>query len=237
MTDWEPKDPDEIDRFSVDWRPDIGEDAIASSTWNVLTSAGISTSAPQFDSRFTSILISGGTDGDLAVLENRIETADGRLLEVTKRLPIIASLGAGGSGYTAPSPAQMAVQMPAFASVPTEALRTALAEGAAKVSEDWKEADYRRGIMLYAAHSLTLDGHGAGTEASLAREGLGDFQSVRSGGLAVSRFERRGGTPTGLESTSYGKRFAHLQRLNFAGPRVIPGKLYLRCNHLATDCD
>lgn len=217
---WTPKDPDEIDRFGIDWLPLLEGGSVAESEWSFVTAAGLSRVSDEHDGRFAIIMLQGGADGEIGVLQNRIVADDGRELEQTKRLPIISTASVAASGFTVPTPAQMIVQLPTFADVDAEALRFALDEAATKVTPDWKEADYRRGILLYAAHSLTLDGHGTGTEAELQREGLGEFQSIRTGGLAVSRFDRRG-VPSGLEATSWGRRYKALLRLNTGGPRVL----------------
>lgn len=231
---WDSKDPDESDRFGIDWRPRLGGSTIVASRWSLVTPAGLTLTDAAFDNYFATMTLSGGTAGEVAVIQNSIDTADGREgLEETRRLPIVSSAGASASGYTVPGPAQFVTRYPRFANSDPDAVQDALGEAASRVDETWREADFGRAIMLYAAHVLTLDGHGTGTEAQLA--GLGDFQRIESGGLKLSRFDRFF-TPGVMALTSYGKRFAELQRLNFAGPRAIARVTGRPCHPGATDC-
>lgn len=231
---WDSKDPDESDRFGIDWRPRLAGSTIVASRWFLVIPAGLTLADEQFDDHFATMLLSGGTAGEVAEILNRIDTADGREnLEETRRLPIVSSAGADAGGYVVPGPAQFITRYPRFAQTDPDAIADALAEAATRVDTTWVEADFARAIMLYAAHVLTMDGHGSGTEAQLA--GLGDFQRIESGGLKLSRFDRFF-TPGVMASTSYGKRFAELQRLNFAGPRVVPGLGCRPCHPGATDC-
>lgn len=235
---WDSKDPDEVDRFGIDWRPRLAGSTIIASSWSLVVPAGLTLSEEEFDDNFAMMVLSGGTAGQVAEILNRIDTADGReALEETRRLAIISSAGAETSGYTAPGPADFITRFPRFATAPVDAVQAALDEAATRVDTSWVEADYGRAIMLYAAHVLTLDGHGTGSESTLNANGLGEFQRIKSGGLEVSRFDRPFTTAFAntLEMSSYGKRFAELQRLNFAGPRVVPGLRARRINPFAND--
>lgn len=123
--------------------------------------------------------------------------------------------------YVTPTPADLKAMHPKFAAVVDQVVADAIAEGEGRVDDTWLERDRRPAVMLYAAHVMTMNGHGSGTEAQLAADGLGEFQSIRSGGLSVTRFERGRDAGT-LGSTSYGKRFRELLRLNHGGPRAVP---------------
>ena len=138
--------------------------------------------------------------------------------------------------YETPTPAELKATHPKFAGVADQVVADAITEGEGKVGDDWREADRRPAVMLYAAHVMTLNGHGTGTDAQLAAEGLGDFQRIKSGTLDVSRFGRGGGGATGLDSTGYGKRFKELLRLNFAGARIVRGRRCDPCHPAAQDC-
>lgn len=115
--------------------------------------------------------------------------------------------------YVAPTPADLKARFPKFVGVDEAIIATALVEAARLVDESWPEADFALGRMLYAAHVLTLDGHGAGTEAQLNAEGVGDFQSIRLGSLSLSRFAKDSGGSSGsafldmLKATTFGQRF------------------------------
>lgn len=107
-----------------------------------------------------------------------------------------------------------------FAEVSDTHVEQALERGLLRV-EGWSGSyDYRFGMMLYAAHELTLAGLGAGADAKMNAQGLSEFQSVRSGGLSVTRANDAGGNTNTLTQTRFGKRFLAMARLNTMGPRV-----------------
>lgn len=125
--------------------------------------------------------------------------------------------------YETPTVEKFKSTHPLFADVPDQAVADAIAEGESQVGDTWREADRVPAVMLYAAHVLTGNGQGKGAEAQLSAEGLGDFQRIKSGTLDVARFERGStGVASGLDSTSYGKRFKALLHKNFGGPRGVP---------------
>jgi hypothetical protein len=118
--------------------------------------------------------------------------------------------------YTVPAPADLAARFPAFAAVPPAALAGAIAEALARVDATWLPADYPVAVMLLAAHTLTLDGLGAGAEAAAAAAGTLGFASVRSGGLSLERARapQSAAEPTMLAETTYGRRFLALLKVN-----------------------
>lgn len=130
--------------------------------------------------------------------------------------------------YSPPTPAQMKARFPKFAAVDDSVLQQGLDEAARVVDETWPEDDFAMGRMLYAAHVLTLDGFGEGTEAQLNAEGVGDFQSIKLGTLSLSRFEKGAASKTGnafldgLNSTTYGQRFLAIAA-RFAGGPIVAG--------------
>lgn len=233
ILEWDAKDPDESDRFGVDWASRlVANDTVESSLWTLISGSVIITEQ-DFDDRYSFARISGGADGEVAEIQVSIVTAARYDLEVTRLLAIISSAGATVSGYTVPTPAAFVTQFPAFAAVDLAAIQAALTFAATKVDTTWTEGDYGRAIMLRAAHELTLDGHGSGTDATMSREGLSGFQKIKSASLEVTRFDHD--NSGGLSSTGYGKRFADLQRMNFAGPRLVPGAQRRPGSPYATD--
>lgn len=121
--------------------------------------------------------------------------------------------------YDAPTVAQFKARFPRFAAVADAMVTEALDEAGGRVDTTWLEKDFQLARMLYAAHVLTLDGMGTGTESAVAAKGMGEFKTIRSGGLALERFgPERGATTTLLESTSYGRRWMALAILNHGGP-------------------
>lgn len=142
----------------------------------------------------------------------------------------------------APTRADLKARFPKFAGVDDAIIDAALAEAARLVDDSWPEADYAPGRLLYAAHVLTLDGFGEGTEAQLNAEGVGDFQSIRLGSLSLSRFSKDAATQTGSatldvwNSTTYGKRFYALALTAVgAGPISTGDKTTLAAHPNARD--
>lgn len=125
--------------------------------------------------------------------------------------------------FTAPTAADLRVRFPAFAAVGDAEIDEALADAASMVDDTWSsQADFTAGRMLYAAHILTLDGHGTGAEKEMAKEGALQFDRIKSGALELSRRGPPAGTSAAeaLALTTYGRRFAEILRRNAGGPIV-----------------
>lgn len=123
--------------------------------------------------------------------------------------------------YTKPTAADLKARFPKYASVDDAVVTTAIDEADAYVSQSWvTEADFKLGYMLYAAHVMTLDGHGTGAEAEMAAGGLLGFDSITSGKLSVKRAAGAGGSTSAgvLGQTDHGRRFLEMRRRNVAGP-------------------
>lgn len=119
--------------------------------------------------------------------------------------------------YTVPTAEDLQDRFPAFAAVSDEAIEAALAEAARMVDDSWlSQADFTLGRLLYAAHSLTLQGLGSSSEAQFA-----GFSSLTIGSLSLTRASYAGELPTGtLMTTSFGRQFSELVRQNKPGPIV-----------------
>jgi len=79
---WEdPKDPDELLDYMVDWLKPLAGDLITSSEWTLPT--GVVGSQESFTTTSATIWLSGGTAGKDYELINRITTAAGRIREQT----------------------------------------------------------------------------------------------------------------------------------------------------------
>ncbi|RVU21785.1 DUF4054 domain-containing protein [Methylobacterium oryzihabitans] len=118
------------------------------------------------------------------------------------------------------SPADLKARFPAFSAAPDTAVAAALAEAASRVDATWAEADRDLGLLLHAAHSLTLDGHGSG-EGALMRAGGPDLRSLRSGSVHIERRDAPAPIAGGLGLTSYGRRFHDLLLRNAPGVTVV----------------
>jgi hypothetical protein len=114
-----------------------------------------------------------------------------------------------------PAAADLIARFPPFAAVPTATIASALAEAATRVDDTWTAGDYVLGVLLYAAHVLTLDGQGTSAEAALGAAGALGFSSLRAGSLALERGAVSGSDAGGvLAATTYGRRFLALLRVN-----------------------
>lgn len=121
--------------------------------------------------------------------------------------------------YTAPTYATFLARFPAFNAVPQATIEYAITRSGENVDTTWREADYTEARNLYAAHFLALDGYGTSADAKEIAGGTAGFKSIRSGALSLDR----GAEPAmrdSLASTTYGRRYLDLMRLNRGGPRV-----------------
>lgn len=85
---WDPKDPDDIDVFTLDWSPRLtAPEAIVLNTW-VSTPTGLTHGAVSASTNMSTIFLSGGVDGEIYDLTNTITTTTGRKLDQTVRLPV-----------------------------------------------------------------------------------------------------------------------------------------------------
>lgn len=126
--------------------------------------------------------------------------------------------------WTAPTAADLKARFPVFVAVDDVVVDGALAEAALQVDESWvSEADFRLGRMLYAAHVLTTDGLGTGPEAVAAAQGTLGISRMRSGTFEIQRATAASGTAASgeLGTTSYGRRFSDLARLNHPAVLVV----------------
>lgn len=128
--------------------------------------------------------------------------------------------------YTPAPLSALRARLPRFALVDDAIVETALTDALRWVGQHWTtEDDYQLGQIYYAAHVLTLDGHGGGVEAQLASEGLSNAQTVRSGQLQVT-FQSpassgsEGVLPGTLGKTIYGQRYYEIAFKNVRGPLV-----------------
>lgn len=114
-----------------------------------------------------------------------------------------------------PTAADLVGRFPTFAAVPAATVTAALAEAGARVDASWTAGDYPSGVMLYAAHILTLDGQGTSAEAALAAAGALGISTFRAGSLELERRPVTGADAGNLlTETTYGRRFLALLRAN-----------------------
>lgn len=81
------KDPDAALFYGFDWSEWLASgETISNSTWTV--AAGITGTSPGYTTTSTSIKLSGGTDGSIYNVTNRITTSSGQVDERTLRIMV-----------------------------------------------------------------------------------------------------------------------------------------------------
>lgn len=85
---WDPKDPDEVLDYVINWATRLAGDTIADSTWTL--PAGITKESDTFSASTTTIWLSGGTLNETYQVLNRIETTGGRTMDQTVKLRLKA---------------------------------------------------------------------------------------------------------------------------------------------------
>lgn len=82
----EPKDPQEVIDYMVDWAAPLDNDVIATSAWTLPT--GITGGLQTHSDTTATVWLSGGTEGENYTLVNQITTAGGRTREQTCTLRV-----------------------------------------------------------------------------------------------------------------------------------------------------
>lgn len=110
--------------------------------------------------------------------------------------------------YTLPTAAALKTRYPAFSAVADATVDVAIADAALRIDETWPENQYQPGIMELAAHFLSVQGLGSGTEAALA-----GIKSLSVGSLSLT--SASDGGMGSYKSTSYGREYLQRVRLLF----------------------
>jgi len=82
----DPKDPQAVDYFEIDWTAWLAGDTISASTWTAPT--GIAVGASGDTAGVTHVYLSGGNSGDTYDVVNQVTTTGGRLEHRTLRIPV-----------------------------------------------------------------------------------------------------------------------------------------------------
>lgn len=220
MQSWPAKDADAVLDYGYTIPLEAG-DSVASYTFEKLSGDVVIDSEGRVGARVT-VWLSGGTDGEINTFRIAWVTTAGREDDDEITLAIASNSGIDlGSAYADPSAATLKAAFTKFASVADSTVEFWLDRARRHVDQSWTEGDYAMGQMLLACHLMTLEGLGTGTEAQIAAEGLGDFTSVKSGQFSFTRGESAaaGGS---LGSTSYGRQWLALAKLNRGGARLTP---------------
>lgn len=128
--------------------------------------------------------------------------------------------------YDPVTPAQFKTFKPQFASVDDAIVQAYLDMATIWVDDSWPEGVYQPAIIAVTCHLMTLDG--LGDDAASDSFAVGDYQSVRSGALSLTRFKdtaTSAGMSTGdwFGQTACGRQFMVWARMFRGGPRVAIG--------------
>lgn len=116
--------------------------------------------------------------------------------------------------------ADVKARYPEFTGVTDELISAVVAEAANMVDDGWEVADQKPAIMALAAHLLAMDGWPARLTSSFSVETAGrELIARRVGDVSVQYAQGSGASSgstflTSLGTTTYGKRFAQLLKLN-----------------------
>lgn len=86
--EFDPKDPDEVDDFAIDWTERLNGETISTSTWTA--TGGVTVDSDTFTDTVATARLSGGTLNAHAVVTNRIVTDASRTLDQSANLKIRA---------------------------------------------------------------------------------------------------------------------------------------------------
>lgn len=123
------------------------------------------------------------------------------------------------------TPAQFKTAKPQFAAVPDTKVQAYLDMAARFVDGSWG-ADQDMAQIAMTCHLMTLDGLGTDAQSQSQASGAAQYQTVKSGLLTLTRFQKAASTSTfkdWLSQTACGQFFAVLLRMNRGGPRVVRG--------------
>jgi hypothetical protein len=220
MQNWPAKDRDAVLDYTYTIPLDAG-DSVASYTLEKLAGDVVIDSEGRAGAIVT-VWLSGGTSGENAFFRIAWVTAAGRENDDLISLSITNN-EAGIAGYVPATAATLKSAFAKFADVSDWSIEYSLKRARRDVDDSWCEDDRAHAEILLAAHYLTLDGFGTGTEAQLAADGLSGMQSIKSGQLSLTVSDAiANAKPGSIEATTYGQRFLELMRKNRGGPRVAP---------------
>lgn len=124
------------------------------------------------------------------------------------------------------TPASFKAAKPQFAAVADPVVQSYIDFAlVAFVGSGWGDIEDRVTILV-VCHLMTLDGLGTDPFSQSFASGTSEYQSVKSGQLTVTRFQKTSSSSTygdWLQQTPCGRQFYMLLRMNRGGPRVARG--------------
>lgn len=124
------------------------------------------------------------------------------------------------------TPARFKELKPQFAGVDNVVVQSYIELGRIWVSDDWPGQTCEAAQTSIICHLMTLDGLGTDAQSVGYKSGAANYQSIRSGELTLTRYQRAAGYMSHIEwlmQTQCGALFAQLLRMVRGGPRVAMG--------------
>lgn len=128
--------------------------------------------------------------------------------------------------YAPITPTRFKQMKPQFAAVSEPVISGYITLGGLWVDGSWPDRLIEAAQAAIVCHLMTLDGLGADAESQGQASGAAQYQSVRSGELTLTRYQKAAGDMSYLDwlsQTKCGAFFAQLLRMAKAGPRVAMG--------------
>lgn len=127
---------------------------------------------------------------------------------------------------------------PQFADVSDAVIEGYIELGGLWVDNSWPDRLTEAAQAAIVCHLMTLDGLGTDAESQGQASGAAQYQSVRSGELTLTRYQKTAGDMSyseWLSQTKCGAFFAQLLRMAKAGPRVAMGSVNAGASGYAKD--
>lgn len=128
--------------------------------------------------------------------------------------------------HTPVTPSQFKTAKPQFSTVLDATVQTYLDLASLWVDSSWPEKIYQPAAIAATCHLMTLDGLGTDAESQGQASGSAQFQTIKSGELTLTRYQKSSGGMSyidWLSRTACGQFFYQLLRMAKGGPRVAMG--------------
>jgi len=126
--------------------------------------------------------------------------------------------------YTNPTPADVKLDFPAFATVDDAIIQRRIDRASMWVDESWLETDYTYAKELVAARYLERDGYPAGASGGGVGSMVG-ITSIKSGAFSATQTAEAANASLGAfwSGSAYASEWLALLAKNKGGPRVAHG--------------
>jgi hypothetical protein len=88
---WDSKDPNDIEDFSLDWSNQLNGEELVAAAWSIINAAGVVVEAWSVASPFAKVRLSGGNENETAIFLCRATTSTGRQIDQTVKLGLVSA--------------------------------------------------------------------------------------------------------------------------------------------------